>query len=241
MGTVCDKYWHLFDSLTKCTTKLINGRQSWLLSNMNAVCVYCVDNPQRPMLYNGVFGCHGNMCYVIFIGAILYMIHIIGPSNVCTNVEINRYEIDEVRKYAKIVFYLTSRDAKTGTWPGTLWNQPEVSTTSGSNVMAQIVIFVFSVTLTFDICSIFCLMHCTWCTGISMLSFIRSFEKTLCFIMGYLVAMEIRVICSYFCFFRCLSCKTSAFFHLWSHPVKPTVSVQKSGRKTFNKFDLWST
>ena len=113
MGTVCDKYWHLFDSLTKCTTKLINGRQSWLLSNMNAVCVYCVDNPQRPMLYNGVFGCHGNMCYVIFIGAILYMIHIIGPSNACTNVEINQYEIDEVRKYAKIVFYLTSRDAKT--------------------------------------------------------------------------------------------------------------------------------
>ena len=34
------------------------------------------------MLYNGVFGCYGNMCYVIFIGAILYMIHSIGPINV---------------------------------------------------------------------------------------------------------------------------------------------------------------
>ena len=35
--------------------------------------------------------------------------------------------------------------------------QPEVSTTSGSEVMAQIVVFVFSVTLTltFDICSFF--------------------------------------------------------------------------------------
>ena len=43
---------------------------SWLLSYMNVVCVYCVDNPQRPMLYNGVFVCHGNMRYVIFIGAI---------------------------------------------------------------------------------------------------------------------------------------------------------------------------
>ena len=65
------------------------------------------------MLYNGVFGCHGNTCYVIFIGAIFYMIYSIGPMNVCTDFEINRYKIDEVRKYAKIVFYLTSRDAKT--------------------------------------------------------------------------------------------------------------------------------
>ena len=40
------------------------------------------------------------------------MIHSIGLINACTNFEINRYKIDEVRKYAKIVFYLTSRDAK---------------------------------------------------------------------------------------------------------------------------------
>ena len=65
------------------------------------------------MLYNGVFGCHGNTCYVIFIGAIFYMLYSIGPINVCTDFEINPYKIDEVRKYAKIVFYLTSRDAKT--------------------------------------------------------------------------------------------------------------------------------
>ena len=50
---------------------------------------------------------------MFFIGAILYMLYIIGPINVCTDFEINRYKIDEVRKYAKIVFYLTSRDAKT--------------------------------------------------------------------------------------------------------------------------------
>ena len=72
------------------------------------------------MLYNGVFGCHGNTCYVIFIGAIFYMLYgplySIGPINVCTDFEINRYQIDEVRKYAKIAFYLiylTSCDAKT--------------------------------------------------------------------------------------------------------------------------------
>ena len=65
------------------------------------------------MLYNGVFGCHGNTCYVIFIGAIFYMLYSIGPINVCADFEINRYKIDEVRKYANIAFYLTSRDAKT--------------------------------------------------------------------------------------------------------------------------------
>ena len=68
------------------------------------------------MLHNGVFGCHGNTCYVIFIGAIFYMLYSIGPINVCTDFEINRYKIDEVRKYANIAFYLiylTSRDAKT--------------------------------------------------------------------------------------------------------------------------------
>ena len=44
------------------------------------------------------------------------MLYSIDPINVCTDFEINRYKIDEVRKYAKIVFYLiylTSRDAKT--------------------------------------------------------------------------------------------------------------------------------
>ena len=68
------------------------------------------------MLYNGVFGCHGNTCYVIFIGAIFYMLYSIGLINVCTDFEINRYKIDEVRTYAKIAFYLiylTSCDAKT--------------------------------------------------------------------------------------------------------------------------------
>ena len=41
------------------------------------------------------------------------MIHSLGPINVCTDFEINRYKIDEFRKHAKkIMFYLTSCDAK---------------------------------------------------------------------------------------------------------------------------------
>ena len=44
------------------------------------------------------------------------MLYSICPMNVCTDFEINRYKIDEVRTYAKIAFYLiylTSCDAKT--------------------------------------------------------------------------------------------------------------------------------
>ena len=58
------------------------------------------------MLYNGVFGCHGNTCYVIFIGAIFYIIYSTGQINVCTDFEINRFRIDEVRKYATIVYFI---------------------------------------------------------------------------------------------------------------------------------------
>ena len=65
------------------------------------------------MLYNGVFGCHGNTVLRYFLLVHFYTIHSRGPINVCTNFEINRYKIAEVIKYAKIVFYLTSRDANT--------------------------------------------------------------------------------------------------------------------------------
>ena len=52
---------------------------------------------KRPMLYNGVFGCHGNTCYVICIGAIFYIIYSTGQINVCTD-----FEIDE----ATIVYFI---------------------------------------------------------------------------------------------------------------------------------------
>ena len=34
------------------------------------------------MLYNGVFGCHGNTCYVIFIGAI-FICYIVQVQSMC--------------------------------------------------------------------------------------------------------------------------------------------------------------
>ena len=47
-------------------------------------------NEKRPMLYNGIFGCHGNKCYVIFINA--YLQGTWHRCNKClyTNFEINR-------------------------------------------------------------------------------------------------------------------------------------------------------
>ena len=53
-----------------------------------------------------VFRCHGNI-YVMLLFSMhvfaRYMAYIVGPINVCTNFEINRYTIDEFRKHAKIV------------------------------------------------------------------------------------------------------------------------------------------
>ena len=49
----------------------------------------------------------------LFLLMHFFMLYSIGPINVCTDFEINPYKIDEVRKYAKIVFYLTPRDAQT--------------------------------------------------------------------------------------------------------------------------------
>ena len=58
------------------------------------------------LLYNGVFRCHENICYVIFIDACFCKVHSIGQINVCINFEINMYKIDEFRKHAKISYVL---------------------------------------------------------------------------------------------------------------------------------------
>ena len=58
---------------------------------------------KRPMLYNGIFRCHGNICYVTFIDVCFCNVHFLVPINVCVNFEINRYNIDEFRKHAKII------------------------------------------------------------------------------------------------------------------------------------------
>ena len=66
------------------------------------------------MLYNGVFGWHGNTCNVILIGVFFCTINSIGPINVCTDFEINRYKLANLENMQKLHgFYLVSRDAKT--------------------------------------------------------------------------------------------------------------------------------
>ena len=43
---------------------------------------------------------------MFFIGAIFYIIYSTGQINVCTDFEINWFRIDEVRKYATIVYFI---------------------------------------------------------------------------------------------------------------------------------------
>ena len=111
-----------------------------------------------------------------------YMIYSIGQINVCTEF---RFRIDEVRKYAKIVCFIwrqvtqkryVVRHGTTTLLIGILTRNIFKPTRSlydfrfksyGSNSGFR----VFG-DLDLDLCSIFCLTHCAWCTGISMRSFI---------------------------------------------------------------------
>ena len=64
---------------------------------------YFLSFEKRHILYNGIFGCHENICYVILINAfVLQSTWYKGP----INFEINRYKIDEFRKHAKIVCFI---------------------------------------------------------------------------------------------------------------------------------------
>ena len=97
-------YWNIHAKFHKNPSSM-NGWYAAVKVSKNALCFimgYLVAMVIRVTLYLLVQFC--------------YMLYSIGPINVCTDFEINRYKIDEVRKYAKIVFYLiylTSRDAKT--------------------------------------------------------------------------------------------------------------------------------
>ena len=128
-----------------------------------------------------------------------------------------------IRKYAKIVFYLTPRDAKTlrhascgldtsdryfdKTHFEALYDfRLKVYTTSGSKVMAQIVVFG---DIDLDLWPMF---YFFWSHALRMMYWniqakfnknpsrlngwyaaVKVLKNALCFIMGYLVAMEIRV------------------------------------------------
>ena len=97
--------------------------------------------------------------YVMFLFVFCFVckVHSIGLINVRTNFWINWYKIDEFRKHAKLVFYLTSSDVNRYVVRHSGWicsdryfdqGYFETNQTSGLNIMAQTVVFMFLVTLT---------------------------------------------------------------------------------------------
>ena len=54
-----------------------------------------------PMLYDGNFRCHGNLCYVFLISPIFCTFHRIWPSIMCVNFEKNQLKIDDFRRFHK--------------------------------------------------------------------------------------------------------------------------------------------
>ena len=102
------------------------------------------------MLYNGVFGCHVNTCYVILIGA--FFVYIVYVQAMC---------LPMLRSYVM--------------GAGLLLKPSRSLHNFRFKVMAQIICscFLVTLTLTFDLCSILYHTHWAWCTGMSMRSFIR--------------------------------------------------------------------
>ena len=115
-----------------------------------------------PILYNVVFRCHENVGSIFLIDVMFCKVHRIGPRNMCVDFERNRLRIEDFRKSEKIVFFLwrdvarkrdvVRQNLREAYRSAILWgmfsNQPKVSTTSGSKVMAHYVIFTKVVTLT---------------------------------------------------------------------------------------------
>ena len=59
-----------------------------------------------PILYNGNFRSHENVCYVFRIHAMFCILHRICPSNMCVNIEKNRLKIDDCR--SRFPFFINS-------------------------------------------------------------------------------------------------------------------------------------
>ena len=109
-------------------------------------------------------------------------VYSIDPINMCTDFEINRYKIDEFRKYAKIVFYLTQKRyvVRHGDTSDRYFYQEYFETNQKYLPLPVRKLWLkqwfsclrwprpWSLTNV-----IFCHTHCAWCTGISMRSFIR--------------------------------------------------------------------
>ena len=131
------------------------------------------------MLYNWIFGCHGSMCYVILINAFfLQGTYSIGPI-MC--VPFLRSICTKLTNLENMQNHMTQKTVRRTSWRfrlvligifiGNILQSPrslyDIRFKSyGSNN------FMFSVTLTFDLCSMFCHTHRTSCNGISVQSFI---------------------------------------------------------------------
>ena len=153
------------------------------------------------MLYNVVRECgiwlpwKYVLCY-IYWSDFLYDIYSTGQINVYTDFEINRFRIDEVRKYATIVCfiwchvtqkrYVVRHGDYDFRFKSYGWN-------SGFRVFVHL-----------DLCSLFYFLshayrniHAKFHKNPSSMNgwyaAVKVLKNALCFIMGYLVAMEIRV------------------------------------------------
>ena len=118
-----------------------------------------------PMLYNGIFGCHGNICWVILMCNVhitIFAMYIIYVQSMCVpilrSIGTKLTNLENMQK-SYVLFDVMWRKNSSSHVIGVGYfcqEHFEVSTSSVSKVMAQTMVFMFIVTLTltfdFSIC-----------------------------------------------------------------------------------------
>ena len=147
----------------------------WYLSDIFIICgnKKCYSFEKHPMLYNGIFGCHGNICSVILINAIFARCIVLIQSMCVPMLRSIGTKLTNLENIQKLYVYLTSRD--TNTVRRTSWGWD-------TKVMAHTVVFMFWWPWPWPLTYVqfFCHTHWAWCTGISMQSFISSYLHVWC-------------------------------------------------------------
>ena len=100
--------WHSrsFDFLNSPFVPLHDWCKFWSDIFINSGYIVHWNMEKLPILYNGNFRCHGNVCYVFRINPFFCKLHRRGPRNMCVNFEKNRLNFDDFR--SQIPFFINS-------------------------------------------------------------------------------------------------------------------------------------
>ena len=159
------------------------------------------------------------LCFLLLVRFFIWYIYSTSQINVCTDFEINRFRIDEVRKYATIVCFIWRHVTQKryvvrhgdstlliGIWANTIFKPTRslydfrfksYGWNSGFHVFGDLDLWPMFYCLSHALRMVYWNIHAKFHKNPSSMNgwyaAVKVLKNALCFIMGYLVAMEIRV------------------------------------------------